>query len=345
MTGTNRVIFAAILALLITAEAAGTARASGAEPFRTRNASPVSLIFGLPEASGGRIVPSGATEVFLGFDASNSYYSDRAPGELIWLDGETHRILLSLRHGVARKLEIGLEIPFLSHSGGFLDSAIDRFHDLIGQEENTRSTAPEDRLNYQYVRDGVSRIWIREPTAGIGDVTVSAATPLFGRHPGSPRAMSLRAGLKLPTGDPDRLLGSGGTDLHLQLGFTEEGLGRRWNVTLNGSAGIALLGRSDLFRDLQRTAVGFGSAGLGWAPVKRLALKLQFDARSPLSGSSGVATLRDWSFQVAAGGTVELGGRISIDLAITENVFVDASPDVVLHAALRTRFPWAGDGQ
>src|SRR3989442_90071 len=55
------------------------------------------------------------------------------------LDGETLRTVLNARVGLAPRIEVGIEMPFLVHSGGFLDGMIDSFHNRFRLPEGGRT--------------------------------------------------------------------------------------------------------------------------------------------------------------------------------------------------------------
>ena len=81
----------------------------------------------------------------------------------------------------------------------------------------------------------------------------------------------------------------------------------------------------------------FGNLGLVWLPLSKLNLKLQLDAHSSFYEGTRLDFLGD-SIQLTAGGSIFFGSRTSLDLAITEDVLVGASPDVVFVVTLSSGF-------
>jgi hypothetical protein len=125
-------------------------------------------------------------------------------------------IRLGLRLAWASRLgEVWTEIPHLTRGGGFLDPLIDAWHDrVLGWSDPVRgSTRFGDAI--------IARrsLYSFGPASGLGDITIG-----FGRDLGR---FTVRAGFKIPTGDPARLLGSGGFDVGAAV---ERGwrLGPRW---------------------------------------------------------------------------------------------------------------------
>jgi hypothetical protein len=93
-----------------------------------------------------------------------------------------------------------------------------------------------------------------------------------------------------------------------------------------------------VLRDQQRTFVGFGTFGLGWAPADWIAFKAQVDANTAYFSDSALPELGVGAVQLVVGGTLGLGDGTALDLGVTEDILVNSAPDVGFHFALRQRF-------
>ncbi len=154
------------------------------------------------------------------------------------LDGETMRVALRLRRGVAPRFELGLEVPLLFHSGGFLDSTIDSYHARFDQPDGGRSAFAQDLFQVGYVGDGEVVFYDRAPNGpGLGDIVVSGRTMLV-RGARSRPWVGSSVSLKVPTGSATRLRGSGGWDCGISLQVSQP-IGR---ATVHGGYGYTLLG-------------------------------------------------------------------------------------------------------
>jgi hypothetical protein len=327
-----------LLLLLLALPAPGFAAPLEIVPFQTANRSPVAQIFGLPGPGTALLLPAGGTAAEFAVDTANNFSKNAHGDEVSFLDGETYRFSLGLRHGVTPRFEAGFDLPYLAHSGGFLDTFIEGFHDTFGLPQSGRDNAPRDRLLYSYRRAGVEEIRVDDDTAGVGDVRLGAAWQLWrGAEGQPPRGGALRASLKLPTGDSDRLLGSGSTDLALWLSAT-----RGWRLggtelAAFGAAGAMALTDGQVLKEQQRNLVGFGTLGAGWRPLDWLVLKVQFDGHTPFFDHSDLRELGS-AVQLVMGGDLAVGERTSLELGLSEDIAVDTSPDVVFRLALRHRF-------
>lgn len=309
------------------------------EPFYTRNQSPLVQIFGLPPAEGGALTEAGRTDARLVLDLANVFTSDENDHHRVSLDGEIYRLTLALRQGVSKRLELGLDIPYIWHSGGRLDSFIDGFHRAFGLPEGGRDQWDRDQLSYVSVAEGETLLLMEEPQDGFGDLLVSLGLQLW--QPPSlagQRSLALRGAVKLPTGDSDKLTGSGSTDASLRLAFTDHASFAHLSLGWYGSLGGMLMSDGEVLESKQRNAVGFGTLGLGWTPYQWLALKVQFDGHTPFYRGSNLCQEDDFSVQIVVGFAAALPAGFRLDLGVVEDLVVDTSPDVVFHLALGRRF-------
>jgi len=304
-------------------------------PFNTTNQSPLVAIHGLPPAGPAAVLAPGRSSVELRTDIASNFARDNESQEQILLDGETYRFTLALKHGVGERLEVGLEVPYVMHREGSLDSFIINWHDFFQLPQGGRDEAPKDRLAYTYEKNGRPLVDLTDETEGFGDLRLTGAWQLCRREGENPRALALRASLKFPTGDEKRLLGSGSTDFALWLSGSRSFRGG--SLALFGAAGGLLMSDGDVLPDQQRNAVAFGTLGGGWRPLSRLALKLQFDGHTSFYSDSDLREL-DESVQLVLGGTVGVTETLSLDLAVSEDIVVDSASDVVFHLAFLQKF-------
>lgn len=334
----NRIFLTLLFALaLLLVPAAG--RALEITPFYTFNQSPFVQIFGLPAAESAHVMERGKLAGVLAVDVASNFANDVGSREEITLDGETYRTTLAMRYGARKGFEVGLDIPYVAESSGFMDGGIEGFHEFFDLDQAGRDEAPRNRLLFRYVRDGVERFNIDHANGGIGDIRLSGAVQLFRDHDRPGRAAALRASLKLPTGNSSRLHGSGSTDFAVWLSAADDYRFSSGHCTVFGAAGGMVMTKGDVLREMQRNLAAFGTLGVGWSSWEWLALKAQFNANTPFYHDSALPELAVTSVQVVAGGTVAFSGKTSLDLSFTEDILVIATaPDFVFSVALRTQF-------
>ncbi|TSK05377.1 MAG: DUF3187 family protein [Geobacter sp.] len=325
--------------------AAVTASGVGAEPlaitpFYTFNQNPLVQIYGLPAAENAVVQPAGRGWGLLAFDVANSDVDNENARERLLLDGESERSTLAFRYGVAEDLELGFDLPMVAYNGGIFDGFIKQWHRFFGLPQGNRLSSPDDRLLFRYDRDGEERLRMENATFRMGDVRLNGAWQLYHDRSANPRALALRASVKLPTGSSSRLTGSGSTDLALWLtGSDDYQLPGKWgHATLFGAFGGMGLTDGDVLKGQQENLVGFGTVGGGWSPRDFIAFKVQFSGHTAFYKDSDLSELTSPAVQLLFGGTYAFTPSTTLDIALSEDIIVGASPDVALHLGLGQRF-------
>ena len=323
---------AATLSLLLTAVFAGQLQAASLlDPYASANRNPFVEIYGLPAARSAQQLQQGELTTALQLEAANSFTRNSKGGESIVIDGESIRSNFQLRLGLSERWQLGLDIPYLSHDGGNLDSFIDEWHDFFGLPDGDRPAYPRDQLSFSYQRGGQSLVDIQRSSDGLGDVSVSAAYQLSNTVD---RQWSLQGQLKLPTGDAAQLLGSESTDLALALHVTEQGWLAVNGVVLHGSLGVLWMDGGEVMDELREDWVVYGSSTLAWQFTDNTSLKIQLDGHSAFYDSE-LKELGSPSAQLILGGAVRLSEHWLLDLAVSEDIAVDTAPDVVFMIGIK----------
>jgi len=307
------------------------------QPLHTRNLSPAALGYGLPALAPARVLDQGVFQAQASADIVSNFTERARANEALRFDGETYRLELDARYGLGDHLEVGVALPLLSHQGGFLDGFIENWHDFFGLPQSGRDKAPRDRLDYSYSRTNGQGFARTSSVSGIGDLSLQAAWQCWS-NPETGRSLALRSNLKLPTGDSDRLLGSGSWDLALWLSGEQRWENAVGEMLLYGGGGALFSSDGDLLPEQRRNLAATVSLGLGLQPWSRLGLQLQFDGHSALFEDSAFKELDQFAGQLAIGGSLGLGENTELEIAVIEDVVVETAPDVVFHFALRHRF-------
>ena len=320
---------------------AGVSTAADMEitPFGVLNQSPLIQIYGLPHDTGADIVPPGKFRVALNQDLSSNYSVSSGAREQVTLDGETYRLTLAARYGVAPRFEAGIEIPYIVQGGGFLDSFVVDWHNTFGLPQGGRNSAPKDRLNYSYTRDGVRILQMDHTASGIGDIALTGGYHLYDvSSTESHERMAIKGMIKLPTGNSSYLFGSGSTDVILQLCSSKTNYSEWGSLGVYGSIGALVMSGSDVLRDQHNPLAGVGSLGFGWGPTPWISFKLQLNGTTPMYRDSSLAEISRNTLILTSGGTIRLPGEYLLDIGVVEDVAVATAPDVSFHLGLSKRF-------
>ena len=314
-----------------------TAQPADQQPFYTSNMNPFVQIFGLPPVEGGRLLRRQESELHLIAGVANSSAIGSDLVEQVWIDGETYWAIAGLRHGLNNRVQLGIDVPYVSHTGGTFDRIVERFHEITGLPNGERDRQETNRLEYSYTLNGEDVYRVDRSASGLGDVRLSAAFALTGYEANAQRSVALHAGLKLPTGESSRLLGSGGTDFSLGVAMTDAATFDRQNLVLFVHGGLLFLGESDINPQSQRDAAGFANLGLAWSRWAKITIKAQLELHSALYDSE-LEELGRTAGQLVFGGSWTFSERVTWEFAATEDISVSTTPDIAFQSHVRMRF-------
>lgn len=301
-------------------------------PLAVRNLAPFSNLFGLPRMAGAGPMASG---LGLRLEQVSNFSASQSGSAQIFQDGETSVVALHWARslGTDDRFDLGVELPWIRHSGGELDRPIDGFHRAFDLPEGGRERAPRDRLDYRLRVEGTEQVRLLDRTSGVGDVRVGAGLRV---HQSEARRLRLRAQLKLPTGDARRLTGSGAADVSLWLEALDTELLAGAGLRISLGAGASYLGRGDLAADQQRQLAAHGHFGLhrrfgawDWSA--------QLDAHSALYDLP-VDQLGAAALQGTLGVRRTISGRHTLTFSLFEDLIAQSTSDVVFQLAWHRRF-------
>jgi hypothetical protein len=298
-----------------------------------RNYNPFLQVFGLPQFQSGLLTEQGRSDSRINLDIANHSDSGFTPAESVVIDGETYTLNLGWRYGWRENLELGIDLPLVSHRKGFLDKPVEQWHDLFGLS-NANRNGPANRLRFSYSGPGLAARLLDSAATGIGDIRLSVAYSLARDSNGG---LALRSSLKLPSGNEDQLLGSGAADFSLGLYHTSNRLFSRDNLSATAFAGILLLGDGEVLAELQKDSVGYAGTSATWQINGQLSASAQLYGQGAYYDSE-LDEIGGSSIQFAVGGTWRpTGSRLEYSIGIIEDLFSDATTDVAFHFGIRIR--------
>ncbi len=205
--------------------------AEGFGPFPVRNFQPLhQLVLGMP-GDRATVLKPGALDLRIELANTANVFSDATPQTSVTMKFESIRSGLFLRYGVTERLEMAVEVPVVNRYRGIMEGMI------TAVERATTGLAPDRRAlkgtgyAYQVTSGGRTAINAREGVVGLGDASVMGKYQVLTETSSLP-AVSLRAALKLPTGDESHLLGSGSPDYGFGLAL-EKHVAKDWMAYAN----------------------------------------------------------------------------------------------------------------
>lgn len=308
-----------------------TSPLASAQGFESFNQSSFARVAALPPLGQGAVVPRGESVNSATLDWSNEIFLRNGAGESLLLDGETQRLAMRYRGGIAPlvglALDWSLEVPVLFTGGGVLDSAIENWHRTFGQPNSNRGDLPRDNYRIRYVRNGVTLVDRSKGTSGLGDIRLGLGLAL------SPR-WTLRGLAQLPTGDDDRLTGGhygGALWLDYSLPLSES---RRAALLLSG--GLSAQSTNGPLGDIQQPVTGVAGVVLVLPIYGALDGVVQVNAHSKLYKDSNLGALSRASAPLNFGLRLPYQ-RFVFDVAVVEDASVNASPDLGLLFSVKVK--------
>lgn len=265
-------------------------------PFPVRSLSPLQLLYFQFTPERALPLPRGMWNIRFDLVEANYLARDEHRGDALLFDFELTRANLALQYGLFDRLALGVEIPLLYTWKGFLDEPIKAFEDATGFQRTIRFERRQHLFSYILQKDGRKALRGTSGAVGLGDMAISAKA-LLRAEEGLAPAVAGRFALKLPTGDDDRALGSGGVDVGLGLTF-EKTLGP---VRLYVNTGLTL-----------PTSNPFSGTGIDTLPMlstfltgeyrltERFSLLVQLNGVTPPVRNTGLDIDRS-TFEILAG--------------------------------------------
>ena len=302
------------------------------ETLEIRNTSPIAQLYGLPAMRGAR---AEGWRARFSVDVANSFTGDLTSSEFVFLDGETATFAYTLRRSLGERWEAGIELPWVTHSGGRFDRLIDDFHDLFGLPDGGRPLAERGQLDYVVRTNGVQHVDLRSKSSDLGDLRTWVGFEFYDQ---TQRSLVARLHLKLPTGDVRNLSGSGGTDVALGLDYVDRAMLSVIGTQVTLGGGLVRLGDGDLIRAQQERIVPHGHFGLsaGIGKHKRLRLMGQLDAHGALFDAE-LSHLGHFVLQGTLGLQYAFTPRMALELSLLEDLSGALAADAIFKLSITGR--------
>ena len=311
-----------------------SAEAAEIRAFHNINQLAFKQIFGLPSLDNSPLTEAGKWRMNVITNISNTYNITTGINEQIANDVETFRGSLIVNYGLRNNWQLSLEVPYISHNSGFLDDFIHDWHDFFHMPQNDRTKDNSDQLNVSYLSGSGTSFNLPGSGSGLGDIRINGTYT----RPWEDRALIFSTELKLPTGDYDKLTGSGGYDFSVGLTLNDPQSLGKYRVTLYGGLAGVFLG--DIDGELAAVQNNFalaGRIGIGWQAAKIVQLKLQLDALSALYDSD-LKELGDPALQLVMGGSLTFTDDVYLDISVAEDISTSTAADVVFQLGLVVAF-------
>ena len=191
-----------------------------------------------------------------------------------------------------------------------------------------RDSAPRDRIEISYRRDGVVEFAQDRSSDGLADVSLS-----LGYHPVG--ATGYFVGVELPSGDEDDFSGNESVDWSL---WVQHKLALDEEMGIYGLFGVGFPGDDGALGKRLAERIWVAQLGFNYRFAERLIATLQVDLHSGWLDDSRLKAFRN-SVQVQLGLGIERAlGERRLDLFFSEDILVGSAPDITFGARLTQPF-------
>ncbi len=226
---------------------------------------------------------------------TNPFYS---PTEYVYVDAESVRATYRTRYGVAKHVDVEVEVPFLWAGAGGLDSFVEDFHDWFQLPKGGRDKNVDDHFEVTVSDNGTDLYRLEGNMIGVQDIPIFLTYQVLEEDDRLP-AVATRVGVELPTGSQSRGYGNGALDFGAGV-LGEKSIGR-W--TLSGALDFTVPGQSDRMESV---------SGQSYDPQWALALGTEFRWDDHLSIIAGTV----WTSPMLTSITLEEINREVFDRGI-----------------------------
>lgn len=307
-----------------------SAQAQPAEPLVTRDQNPLVSIYGLPLPVNARLLAAGKDHWLTSFNLTNTINVDNTANSELIVDTESSQLDLIYTFGLSDDWMLRLHFGVTHHGTGYFDSWIYNYHDLLGLKQGDRDLIANDQFQIYVSENNNTLIDLQTAQSGISDTQIQLGYQLT-RNTNS--AASLWTSIKLPTGDSNKLTGSGSTDIALWLATQ---LQHNESIWFYSQLGGLTMHDTDVLKLMHQHTAWFGNLGLNYIYDEVLQFKTQIDAHTPLYNSQ--LDFLDTAIQLTFGGTITIDENNVIDIAMSEDIKTRSSPDVTLNVSWRWGF-------
>ena len=261
------------------------AGAEGFGPFPVRNFQALDqLVLAMP-GERAAVLKKGDFDVRLEAANTASIARDQEEQADVTMKFETVRAGLFLRYGLTDRLDLGVEVPAYHRHRGFVEEPI------LGVERGTTGISPprkalrETDYAFNVSNGGRTMFQCSKGATGLGDISFYGKYQLL-KETGTLPALSVRVGVKAPTGDTNEVFGSGHPDAGIGLAL-DKTFASGWILYANVN-GVFPTGK---IAGLELQPVISGLVAVEYLWTENFSITAQFDYYSPPFHGTGTRVL------------------------------------------------------
>lgn len=246
------------------------------------------------------------------------------------MDLELTELAVRFKKRIGDRSEIGLDVPFLRPTEGFLDRPLADLHDTLGTKDYGRYERPYNTFLYEVLYQGRPVILPVSDKAGMGDVRLTFKREVIDGLP----LVSVMGSAELPIGDAKRGYGNGSYDGSLAV-LVDFDLGKTYRGY--GNAGAVFPGALKGYETVPMRTFYYGGFGIEAAWWDHFSVIVQTLVQTSPYPRTGIRQI-DWPGILLTFGGRYAYGTGSFEFSLTEDPDTAGAPDFILNVTGKIKF-------
>jgi hypothetical protein len=246
------------------------------------------------------------------------------------LDLELTELNLRCRKDIPDLFEVGVDIPVVRATAGFLDGPLEWYHQTFGFPDYGRNTRPKNEFLYVLEKDGAPVIEGENDRVGFGDVRLTLKKKISGVDP----IISILADVELPTGNARIGYGSGSIDSAVAV-LLDKDLGAETRLYTN--FGVVFPGDLRAHQTVKLDNFFYAGTGVEALIWPHCSLLAQIMVQTSPFPHTGISEIDNTAVILMLGGRYYVGTG-SFELSLTEDPNTSGAPDFILNFSYKKRF-------
>ena len=297
-----------------------------AGPFQVKNQFPIFLYADQPY-----LEPAALADSFsVSLSHSSLFVMEDSAAWSAHLDLELTELNFRYRWTVPGGIELGVDLPLVRATAGFLDRPLAWYHRAFGFGDYNRSSRLDNAFLYELRRNGMPVIIGENDKAGIGDVRVSAKKQLLADD----LMVSVMGTVELPTGDAKVGYGNGSVDAGVAL-LMDRRLGQ--DAVWYANLGAVFPGDLKAYQTVRLRNYGYAGTGVEALAWPSLSLIGQVSVQTSPYPRTDISQIDRAAMLLVLGGRY-YAEKGSYELSLTEDLNTSGAPDFILNLSWKTKW-------
>lgn len=295
-------------------------------PFQVKNQFPIFLYADQPYLEPAALADSFSVSI----SHSSLFVMEDSSAWSAHLDLELTELNFRYRRTVPGDIELGVDLPLVRATAGFLDRPLAWYHRASGFPDYNRNTRPDNAFLYELKRNGMPVVMGENDKAGLGDLRVAAKKQLLADE----LMVSVMGTVELPTGDAKAGYGNGSVDGGVAL-LMDKHLGQ--DAVWYANLGAVFPGDLKAYQTVRLRNYGYAGTGLEALVRPSLSLIGQVSVQTSPYPRTDISQIDRAAMLLALGGRY-YAERGSFELSLTEDLNTSGAPDFILNLSWQRKW-------